>query len=72
MKLHALSEKKMQKKWRSYSSLAWTEPIVGPPEDYREETELFTETIIKNSKVKPKTLLGGGGIPSSDVCLSKG
>jgi len=49
----------------SYSKLAWTEPILGPPEDYEEETELFSRIIKKYSKIEPKTLLhigcGAGG-----------
>jgi SAM-dependent methyltransferase len=52
-------------KWKSYSNLAWTEPIVAPPDEYAEETELFIKIIKDNSKIKPKKLLhlgcGAGG-----------
>ena len=52
-------------KWKSYSNLAWTEPIVAPPDEYAEYTELFVRIIKENSKIKPKTLLhlgcGAGG-----------
>jgi len=52
-------------KWISYSDLAWTEPIVAPPEDYEKDTELFSRIIIEHSKIRPKTLLhlgcGAGG-----------
>lgn len=45
------------KKWLSYTDLAWAELIISSPEEYREETELFCKTIINNSKIKPQTLL---------------
>jgi SAM-dependent methyltransferase len=52
-------------KWASYSMLAWTEPIVGPPEEYAEDTELLVRIIKEHSKIKPETLLhlgcGAGG-----------
>jgi len=52
-------------KWRGYSELAWTEPIIASPEEYVEETEQFSKVIKENSKVDPKTLLhlscGAGG-----------
>jgi len=51
--------------WISYSKLAWTEPIVGSPEEYEEETELFSRAIKEHSIIEPKTLLhlgcGAGG-----------
>jgi SAM-dependent methyltransferase len=47
-----------------YGDLAWTWPIISPPEDYVEETELFSRVIKKHSKIEVKTLLhlgcGGG------------
>jgi len=52
-------------KWRAYSDLAWTEPIIAPPEEYVEETELFIKAIKEHSKIEAKTLLhlgcGAGG-----------
>lgn len=52
-------------KWRSYSELAWTEPIVAPPDEYAEDTELLSRIIKEHSKIEPKTLLhlgcGAGG-----------
>lgn len=51
--------------WRPYRDLAWTEHIVGPPEEYAEETELFSKIIKENSKIDARTLLhlgcGAGG-----------
>jgi len=51
--------------WRAYNELAWTELIIAPPEEYVEETEIFSRVIKENSKIKPKTLLhlgcGAGG-----------
>jgi SAM-dependent methyltransferase len=44
-------------KWRIYSNLAWTEPIISPPEEYVKETELFIKAIKEHSKNKVKTLL---------------
>ena len=29
----------------SYSNLAWTEPVIAPPEEYAEDTELFIKVI---------------------------
>ena len=52
-------------KWRAYSELAWTEPIIAPPEEYVEETELFSKVIKEHSKIETRTLLhlgcGAGG-----------
>ena len=52
-------------KWRLYRDLAWTEHIIGPPEEYVEETKLFSEVIKKNSKIDTRSLLhlgcGAGG-----------
>jgi SAM-dependent methyltransferase len=44
-------------KWRAYSDLAWTEPIIAPPEDYAEETEAYVKAIKEHSKIEAKTLL---------------
>lgn len=49
---------------RMYGDLAWLWPIISPPEDYFEETELFSKAIKENSRIEVKTLLhmgcGGG------------
>jgi ubiquinone/menaquinone biosynthesis C-methylase UbiE len=53
------------RKWLSYNNLAWTEPIICPPEECHEEVESLSKTIINNSKIRPKTLLhlgSGAGI----------
>ena len=41
-------------KWRSYAELAWTEPIVAPPEDYVEETDVLAELIKAHAKIDVK------------------
>lgn len=49
---------------RMYTDLAWAWPIISPPSDYKEETELFSAIIKEHSKIEVKTLLhlgcGGG------------
>ena len=51
-------------KRRLYGDLAWLWPIISPPENYVEETELFSKTIKTHFKIEVKTLLhlccGGG------------
>lgn len=49
---------------RLYGDLAWTWPIISPPEEYVEESERIKEVIFKYSKIPAKTLLNlgcGGG-----------
>lgn len=52
-------------KWRIYSDFAWTEHIIAPPEDYVEETDLFSKVIKEHSKIEARTLFhlgcGAGG-----------
>ena len=52
-------------KWLMYSDFAWTEHIIAPPEDYVEETNLFSKVIKEHSKIEARTLLhlgcGAGG-----------
>ncbi|MBM3708341.1 MAG: class I SAM-dependent methyltransferase [Actinobacteria bacterium] len=56
----------------SYSKLAWTEPIVGPPEEYAEDTELFVKVIKEHSIIKPRTLLHlGCGAGGNDYTFKK-
>lgn len=49
---------------RLYHDLSWIWPIVCPPEDYVEETELFSRTIKEKAEIEVRTLLhlgcGGG------------
>ena len=49
---------------RLYHDLAWTWPIISPPEDYVEETERFSKEIRDNSKIEVTRVLhlgcGGG------------
>jgi SAM-dependent methyltransferase len=51
--------------WLSYTDLAWTEHIVGPPGEYADETELYVKVIKEQLKSKALTLLhpacGAGG-----------
>jgi SAM-dependent methyltransferase len=52
------------RKYRLYEDLAWTWPIISPPEEYAEEAEQFSSAILKYSKIPVKTLLDlgcGGG-----------
>ncbi|HCJ65833.1 MAG TPA: SAM-dependent methyltransferase [Elusimicrobia bacterium] len=59
-------------KWRAYSELAWTEPIIAPPEEYVKETELFSKVINEHSKIKPRTLLHlGCGAGGNDYTFKK-
>jgi len=56
----------------SYSNLAWTEPIISPPDEYAEDTELFIKVIKENSIIKPKTLLHlGCGAGGNDYTFKK-
>jgi len=49
---------------RLYKDLAWTWPIISPPEHYIKESEEIKRAILKYSKIPVKTLLNlgcGGG-----------
>ena len=52
-------------KWLAYNDLAWTEPIIDPPDEYAEETGLLVNAIREHSASEVKTLLhlgcGAGG-----------
>ena len=52
-------------KWLAYNDLAWTEPILAPPDKYAEETEPLINAIKEHSAKEVKTLLhlgcGAGG-----------
>jgi SAM-dependent methyltransferase len=57
---------------RLYDDLAWTWPIISPPEDYIEETEELCKAIREYSQITAKTLLNlgcGGG--HNDYTLKK-
>lgn len=43
--------------WISYNELAWTEPILAPPDGCREEIENYCSVIKKHSQIEPLTLL---------------
>jgi len=59
-------------KWHAYSDLAWTEPIIAPPEDYVKETELFIKIIKDQSKTEVETLLHlGCGAGGNDYTFKK-
>jgi len=49
---------------RLYGDLAWTWPIISPPEEYVPESEFFGKLIMEHSEHEPKRLLhlgcGGG------------
>jgi len=63
---------KNRTKWRAYTDLAWTEPIVAPPEEYVEETELFSKVIREHSTNESKTLLHlGCGAGGNDYTFKK-
>ncbi len=53
---------------RLYKDLAWTWPIISPPEEYSEESERIKDVILKYSRIPVKTLLnlgcGGGHVDS--------
>ncbi len=52
-------------KWIGYEELAWIEPIIAPPEQFREETESYCRLIREHSRIEPHTLLhlaSGAGI----------
>ena len=53
---------------RLYEDLAWTWPIISPPEEYREESERIKKIILQYSQIPVRTLLnlgcGGGHVDS--------
>ncbi len=57
---------------RLYGDLAWTWPIISPPEHYVEEAEQFLKVIQEHARIEAKTLLDlgcGGG--HNDFTLKK-
>ena len=57
---------------RLYGDLAWTWPIISPPEEYVGESEFFAKMIREHSETVPRTLLHlgcGGG--HNDFTLKK-
>jgi SAM-dependent methyltransferase len=59
-------------KWRAYNDLAWTEPIIAPPEDYAEDTNHYSTVIKEHSKNEAKTLLHlGCGAGGNDYTFKK-
>lgn len=67
-----MKEFKQKDARRLYRDLAWTWPIISPPEHYIEETEMFAQMIRENSQILVKTVLNlgcGGG--HNDMTLKK-
>ncbi len=59
-------------KWRAYSDLAWTDPIVAPADASADETEFFVNLIEDNSKIGTRTLLHlGCGAGANDFTFKK-
>ena len=59
--MHAPADKDIR---RLYSDLAWTWPIISPPDEYIEESEEFIKLITTHAKIPVKNLLNlgcGGG-----------
>jgi len=57
---------------RLYDDLAWTWPIISPPEDYVDEAEEFAKIVREHSRIEVKALLDlgcGGG--HNDCTLKK-
>lgn len=57
---------------RLYGDLAWTWPIISPPEDYVAEAEAFIKAVRDHARIETKTLLDlgcGGG--HNDFTLKK-
>lgn len=52
-------------KWRAYNDLAWTEPLLAPPDEYAESARHFEMIIRDHSRIEVRTLLhlgcGAGG-----------
>lgn len=58
--------------WLAYNDLAWTEPILAPPDKFREESELLCRIIHEHVKIEGKTLLHlGCGAGVNDHTLKK-
>lgn len=56
----------------AYHDLAWTEPILAPPDEYADETELLVNAIKEHSKIEVKTLLHlGCGAGGNDYIFKK-
>ncbi len=51
--------------WKVYSDLAWTERIVSPPDQYKEETETYIKVIKEKASGELNSMLhlgcGAGG-----------
>ncbi len=59
-----MSQSSSKDQRRLYGDLAWTWPIISPPEGYAKESEQFTKIIREHSKIEVRTLLNlgcGGG-----------
>ena len=55
-----------------YGELAWVWPVISPPEEYVEETELFSGVLKRHSWPSPRTLLHlGCGAGHNDWTFKK-
>ncbi|WP_245795290.1 class I SAM-dependent methyltransferase [Thioalkalivibrio denitrificans] len=43
--------------WLSYGELAWTEPVIAPPQEYAEETEFYIGQMRRHAQDSMVTLL---------------
>ena len=57
-----------QGRWRLYTDLAWTWPLVSPPEGYRQEARQFRDFLRRTARIRVKEILhlgcGGGHVDS--------
>ena len=59
-------------RWASYSELAWTEPILSPSDDVREEAEAYAQAIVEGAGIPVKTLLHlGSGAGALDQVFKR-
>ena len=52
--------------WLAYNSLAWTDELLAPPEEYETEVQIYTDQIRHHASGTPRTMLhlgsGAGGM----------
>ncbi len=61
-----------QTRCRMYAELAWTWPIISPPEDYKEEANQFIEAMEMHAQIPIKTILDmGSGGGHNDIHLKE-
>jgi len=58
--------------WKSYTELAWVEPIIAPPQDYEKESSIYCRLINETAQVEVKNLLHlGCGAGINDYTFKK-